>query len=357
MPWHRGRHGVLRPPDRRRAERSGSAGSRRSSARSRCATTRPTTAPATSRCRTTWAACCGSTTGTWASCRRRGSDNGVELSAARTSSRRRHPARLCGVRRSAARAAAADADRLRLQAVALGRLVLRRQQLAAVGRRARVALNIVTRRRRRSPSGASGMAGTYDPANHLSLPDRRPAHFDRSRSRAMFLRAEYLAFGGPRWRSATDPAAALQVRPRQGRQVRSVLPQVRAGTPSSRRRSPIESISIGRVGRPAPPGQRRLRTSDLRSDSAVLRYTLGTSIRRCKARPGSSCQRRGLRLQRLRRRDRDPPRACRSPVMRSSIIAAPALILALPGVPRSAGQRTRPRASANLLPAGSAEVP
>ena len=64
LPRFRGRHGLLRPARRRPAQLPGRPLHPVVRRASRCATIPPTTAPATSRCPTTWAACCDCASGT-----------------------------------------------------------------------------------------------------------------------------------------------------------------------------------------------------------------------------------------------------------------------------------------------------
>ena len=122
--------------------------------------------------------------------------------------------------------------------------------------------------------GASGMAGTYDPQNHL---DYQIAGGDLVvQISRIFLRAEYL-IRRTQMSLGSDPADRFKYGPgKNGKYDPYFLKQgfyAELEVPLGDRFD-----LIGRWD-----GLRRqgnvLRTSELRSDSAVLRYTLGTSVR------------------------------------------------------------------------------
>jgi hypothetical protein len=137
----------------------------------------------------------------------------------------------------------------------------------------RIALNIVNGATTVT-AGVSGMGGTYDPANKLKY-EIGGADLQIEISR-VFLRAEYL-IRRTQMSLGTDPAARFKYGPGKNGKYDPYF--LKSGWYAELEAPITDRIDL--IGR--WDGLRRqgnvLRTSDLRSDSALLRYTLATSIR------------------------------------------------------------------------------
>jgi hypothetical protein len=137
----------------------------------------------------------------------------------------------------------------------------------------RIALNIVSGSTTVT-AGVSGMGGTYDPANKLNY-EIGGADLQIEIAR-VFLRAEYLV-RRTQMSLGADPAARFKYGP--GKDGKYDPYFLKSGWYAELEAPLTDRVDlIGRFD-----GLRRqgnvLRTSDLRSDSALLRYTVGTSIR------------------------------------------------------------------------------
>jgi hypothetical protein len=138
---------------------------------------------------------------------------------------------------------------------------------------ANVALNVVSGKTTIT-AGASGMAGTYDPQNKLHY-QIAGAHLLLQLSR-VFLRAEYLA-RRTEMAIGSDPAQRFKYGPgKNGRYDPYFLKQGFYGELELPATDRLDVIlrwdGLRRQGNV-------LRTSELRSDSAVLRYTAGVSVK------------------------------------------------------------------------------